>query len=212
MLRSLFTLLCLVCLTVDGQTLRVMWATMPDDILPAIEKSKREELISLYDISTKAIGDSTLLATVSNKLGGNCRLDTLTSDFLRLQLSKSSVMEMKMLPGESATADSLLCISLTLFGELPESKVSLYSSDWKLLSDTIYTEPSLLQKPDSVSEQAFAEALDHVTTVLWQAQLSANSNELVLSPSFLFVTNEEKDTLQPLHVQKILNWNGRIFK
>ena len=211
MLRGLLTILCAVCLSCQGQMLRGMWAAMPDSLMPTIEKSQRMVLIDLYDIRMKAVGDTTLKAVVPNLLHGESRLDTLTNDFLRLVLNDCSVWEMKLLPGKDNATDSLLCVSHTLFGELPESKVSFFSSDWELLSDTIYTSSQLILKPDTMSVSAFSEALEQVSVVLWEARLSADTDELMLSPSFPFTTREMREQLQPLFLQRKLKWNGQTF-
>ena len=210
MLRGLLTIMCAVCLSCQGQTLRGMWASMPDSLLPTIDKAKRTELIDLYDIRLKAVGDTTLKVAVPNLLHGESRLDTLTNDFLRLKLNDCSVLEMKLLPGKEVS-DSLLCVSHTLFGELPESKVSIYSTDWQQLSDTIYTSPQLLQRPDTMSVSAFSEALEKVSVVLWEARLSADTDDLLLSPSFPYTTREMREQLQLLFLQRKLKWNGQTF-
>ncbi|MBR5744868.1 MAG: DUF3256 family protein, partial [Muribaculaceae bacterium] len=89
--------------------------------------------------------------------------------------------------------------------------VSLFSRDWKHLSDTIFTGPTLLERPDTMTESNFNELLGQISLVLWKAEFSPDNNDLTLSPSFLFVPHGERERLAAILVPRKLRWNGALW-
>ena len=205
-LLTLFWLL-LAVLPAGAQTLREAWVAMPDSLLPYLDKSKRAQLLEL--------NDDRMPAEVDNKLQGTSRLDTLLQNFLQVSASESMVLQMKLLPCQSAEgqeADSVLCMVQTLKGPCPESRVRLFSRSWELLSDTCYRDKKLLMRPDSISAERFAELLESISLVVWKSELLPDADELVLTPSLPLLFVEEKEKMKPLLLQRNLKWNGKTFK
>ena len=205
-LLTLFWLL-LAVLPAGAQTLREAWVAMPDSLLPYLDKSKRAQLLELNDDRMPAEAD--------NKLQGTSRLDTLLQNFLQVSASESMVLQMKLLPCQSAEgqeADSVLCMVQTLKGPCPESRVRLFSRSWELLSDTCYRDKKLLVRPDTISAERFAELLESISLVVWKSELLPDADELVLSPSLPLLFVEEKEKMKPLLLQRNLKWNGKTFK
>ena len=205
-LLTLFWLL-LAVLPAGAQTLREAWVAMPDSLLPYLDKSKRAQLLELNDARMPAEAD--------NKLQGTSRLDTLLQNFLQVSASESMVLQMKLLPCQSAEgqeADSVLCMVQTLKGPCPESRVRLFSRSWELLSDTCYRDKKLLMRPDSISAERFAELLESISLVVWKSELLPDADELVLTPSLPLLFVEEKEKMKPLLLQRNLKWNGKTFK
>ena len=205
-LLTLFWLL-LAVLPVSAQTLREAWVAMPDSLLPYLDKSKRAQLLELNDDRMPAEAD--------NKLQGTSRLDTLLQNFLQVSASESMVLQMKLLPCQSAEgqeADSVLCMVQTLKGPCPESRVRLFSRSWELLSDTCYRDKKLLVRPDTISAERFAELLEGLSLVVWKSELLPDADELVLTPSLPLLFVEEKEKMKPLLLQRNLKWNGKTFK
>ena len=180
---------------------------MPDSLLPYLDKSKRAQLLELNDDRMPAEAD--------NKLQGTSRLDTLLQNFLQVSASESMVLQMKLLPCQSAEgqeADSVLCLVQTLKGPCPESRVRLFSRSWELLSDTCYRDKKLLVRPDTISAERFAELLESISLVVWKSELLSDADELVLTPSLPLLFVEEKEKMKPLLLQRNLKWNGKTFK
>ena len=205
-LLTLFWLL-LAVLPAGAQTLREVWVAMPDSLLPYLDKSKRAQLLELNDDRMPAEAD--------NKLQGTSRLDTLLQNFLQVSASESMVLQMKLLPCQSAEGqevDSVLCLVQTLKGPCPESRVRLFSHSWELLSDTCYRDKKLLVCPDTISAERFAELLESISLVVWKSELPPDADELVLTPSLPLLFVEEKEKMKPLLLQRNLKWNGKTFK
>ena len=205
-LLTLFWLL-LAVFPAGAQTLREAWVAMPDSLLPYLDKSKRAQLLELNDDRMPAEAD--------NKLQGTSRLDTLLQNYLQVSASESMVLQMKLLPRQTAEgqeADSVLCMVQTLKGPCPESRVRLFSRSWELLSDTCYRDKKLLVRPDTISAERFAELLESISLVVWKSELLPDADELVLTPSLPLLFVEEKEKMKPLLLQRNLKWNGKTFK
>ena len=104
----------------------------------------------------------------------------------------------------------ILISAMTVFGEAAESKVSLFSSGWKHLSDTIFKEQTL-DKPEEMSSEEYQKLTDGLSLVLWEAHFSPDNDDLTLSPSLLFVPRDEKERYEALKMQKTLKFDGKTF-
>ena len=198
-----------IYLMMYGQNAFERWKAMPDLLLPYLDANSRTELVDRYDISQKADDKGGLNTSVTNRLKGTTRLDTLTENYLRLTLNDHATWEMKLLATDDH--DFVIATSMTILGEAAESKVSLFSSDWKHLSDTIFTSSTLLERPDTMTESDFNELLGQISLVLWKAEFSPDNNDLTLSPSFLFVPHGERERLAAILVPRKLRWNGALW-
>lgn len=209
-MRRFFALVAVfsLCLSMQGQRVLECWKAMPDSLLPYLDANIRTELVEQYDITQKAENKAALNTGVTNRLHGSSTLDTLTANYLRLRLNERTTWEMKLLT--TGDDDFVIAISKTVFGEAAESKVSLFSNDWKHLSDTIFTEESLV-KPDEMSNEEFQILTKGISLVLWQAHFSPENDDLTLSPSLLFVPRDEKERYEALKMQKILKFDGKTF-
>lgn len=170
-------------------------------------------LLDMYDIKKNADFDAALDAGVDNRLHGVSSIDTLTTDYLKIRLNSRTTWEMKLLAAHRELADSnkVVGISVTVSGEKSESRVSVYSRNWELLCDTIFTGSNLLEKPADMAEETFRQHVSELSLVLWQANFSPDSEVLTLSPSLLFVPFDEKEKFTSLNLKKKVKWNGKNF-
>lgn len=84
-------------LFVSAQSIRGFWLNMPDNQMPHFNKNLRQEFLDFKDMKLKA--------SVDNLFHGESHMDSLTSDYLLLQVDTSTTVEMKVLPYQS---DSIL--------------------------------------------------------------------------------------------------------
>ena len=197
-------------LAAHGQNVRQQFLSIPDSLLPYLDRDKRTELTDLYDIKQNALEEALMDASVVNRFRESSAIDTLTENYLRLTLNKSATWEMKLISADGD--DFVVGISHTVKGECPESRVCIYTRDWKLLSDTIFTSESLLEKPENMSDEDFRARLEQISLILWQANFSPDDDDLTLSPSFLFIPHDKKDDFLPLKTQKKLKFNKFEYK
>lgn len=214
-MRKVLTLFVVAFFTLQahGQDVRVQFLSIPDSLLPHFDMEKRMALLDMYDIKKNADFDAALDAGVDNRLHGVSSIDTLTTDYLKIRLNSRTTWEMKVFAAHRELADSnkVVGISVTVSGEKSESRVSVYSQNWELLCDTIFTGSNLLEKPADMAEETFRQYVGELSLVLWQANFSPDSEVLTLSPSLLFVPFDEKEKFTSLNLKKKVKWNGKNF-
>ncbi len=116
------------------QTMADAFRAMPDSLLPYLSKNNRLDLVDFIE--------SKMTARVTNAFDGETTLDTLSTDYLSLTLSPSSVMEMRLLPStkhQSPTANHpspithIIQTTLTLGEKHKVRVVKTYTSKWSPL-------------------------------------------------------------------------------
>ena len=75
---------------VQAQDMKALFVSMPDSIAPLLTKVNREDCIDFLASNMKA--------EVKNRFGQPTELKKLTDDYLYLQTTSKSSMEMKLLP------------------------------------------------------------------------------------------------------------------
>lgn len=105
------------------EKMRDVFAQAPDSIFPLMTKNNRLDCIDFIENSMRA--------RVKNKFDTYSELTALTNDYLRLQLSERSTIEMKIF------SDSLLCMVHTYQGPAADSNVRFYNLKWEPVSYTL---------------------------------------------------------------------------
>ena len=75
--------------TAQAREIRSVWKSMPDSVVVAIDKVRRLEMLDLVDYKVKA--------EVNNRLGSHSVMDTITSNYLHIMVSKASELSMRLL-------------------------------------------------------------------------------------------------------------------
>ena len=97
--------------------MRDVFAQAPDSIFPLMTKNNRLDCIDFIENSMRA--------RVKNKFDTYSELLLLTKDYLKLQPSDKSTVEMKIFN------DSLICFVHTFQGPAADSEVSFYNLKWE---------------------------------------------------------------------------------
>lgn len=209
-MKKLVVLLVTVALSVSvhAKSLRDLWISMPDTLMPILDKNLRIEFVDLKDMGVKA--------EVKNLLGENSVMDTLSTDYLQMTTSASSSVQMLLLPRSGS--DSLLCVIKTFLGTEKESEVRFYDQQWQevnsqdLLPADAYTLDGYFKaKPDTMSEEKFRELHLALEPKMWGVELSAADKTLVFRLSLPLLSNEEKVQLNALLMQRKFKWNDKTF-
>jgi len=119
-MRNIFFLFAIafsVTSSAQQMKMRDVFAQAPDSIFPLMTKNNRLDCIDFIENSMRA--------RVKNKFDTYSELTALTNDYLRLQLSEKSTMEMKIFN------DSLLCLVHTYQGPAADSEVRFYNVKWQ---------------------------------------------------------------------------------
>lgn len=204
-------LLCLLTtvITAEAKSLRELWQVMPDSLIPSLNRNLRIEMTDLQDMKVKA--------EVTNMLGDTSIMDTLTSNFSQVRINRSCTVQLKLLP--TTNGDSVICMVKTLAAPERESEVTLYNQQWQVLDanltfggKSVASLPAtLVQKPDTMSEERFEELQKTIEPKMMSAQLFEHEDAIVFCLSLPLLSNEEKKQTRTIKVQRKFKWNGRIF-
>lgn len=193
----------------SAKSLNELWVSMPDSLMPMVNKSQRIEFLDLKNLGVKA--------EVDNLLGESCQLDSVTSDYLKLTTSPSSLYEMRLLPQTSG--DSLLCIVRTFSAPEKESELKFYDQEWKELEGTSLLPSNLSDvslymqaKPDTMSLERYHGLQAMIEPQMFHLTWSEDGNELVSQLSLPLLGKEEKAQMLALLMQRKFKWNGEKFK
>lgn len=120
------SLLCLI--HVGAQDMRTLLVAMPDSILPLLTKNNRMDCVDFVDSKMKA--------EVKNRLGEVSELKVLTKDYLLLQMTSQSTVEMKLLSVNDSA--KVVCVVRTVCAPVCDSAVEFYDISWKRLKTADY--------------------------------------------------------------------------
>lgn len=90
-----------------------LFISMPDQNIPQLENAWRKDLVDLYKSGKDA--------TLKNTMNGSSSLKKLTSDYLLLQATERSSIEMKLLPLVNNT--NVICMIRTVNGPVADSQI-----------------------------------------------------------------------------------------
>lgn len=184
-------------LPLNAQNMRQIWLEMPDSIVPYLNRSLRTELADYVTMGMKS--------EVMNALRDTTRIEKLTDDYILVQLSNATKLEIKSLDA------STIAMIQTWCGPLAESKLSLFSNNWEVKPLNIDVSPMFV-KPDTMSQQRYSELLDMANVTMNEMQLSVKDNSLTIKYSVPLLSSTDKKEMQATLRQRKLNWNGTTFK
>ena len=184
-------------LPLNAQNMRQIWLEMPDSIVPYLNRSLRTELADYVTMGMKS--------EVMNALRDTTRIEKLTDDYILIQLSNATKLEIKSLDA------STIAMVQTWCGPLAESKLSLFSNNWEVKPLNVDVSPMIV-KPDTMSQQRYSELLDMANVTMNEMQLSVKDNSLTIKYSVPLLSSTDKKEMQAILRQRKLNWNGTTFK
>lgn len=184
-------------LPLNAQNMRQIWLEMPDSIVPYLNRSLRTELADYVTMGMKS--------EMMNALRDTTRIEKLTDDYILIQLSNATKLEIKSLDA------STIAMVQTWCGPLAESKLSLFTNNWEVKPLNIDVSPMFV-KPDTMSQQRYSELLDMANVTMNEMQLSVKDNSLTIKYSVPLLSSTDKKEMQAILRQRKLNWNGTTFK
>ena len=207
---KLWMLLCILSISsAFAQDMKPIFISMPDSIAPLLTKVNKEDCVDFLAYDMKA--------EVKNRFGGVTELKVLTDDYLFLQTTANSSMEMKLLPVNDST--KVVCMIKTVCSSACDSEVHFYSSDWKqkLMTTDYLSKPEvdMFFLPVDSSDEEYALIRKEANVHLLKASLSKEDVSLTFiytTPDYLNKENKEK--LEP-YLRKepvVLKWQEGKFR
>lgn len=193
---------------IQAQDMKSVFINMPDSISSLFTKVNRADFADFLE--------SNMRAQVKNKFGNMSEMKTLTKDYLLLESTSSSTLQMKLLPVNDSV--HVVCVVNTINGPAADSEISFYSTDWKELPvDTYFSYPSVdlfFQTGDSIDTEKFEVARSKADMNLMKATLSPENETLSLA--YTTIDYLDKESAKELNVflkeQPIMyEWKGNRF-
>ena len=202
-------LLCVFVWGMKAQEMDAVFVAMPDQYVPQLENAWRKDLIDLYNSGKEA--------KLKNTMNGFSTLKKLTDDYLLLQVTDRSTVEMKLLPLVNNTY--VVCMITTVYGPVPDSQVEFFTTDWKPLDAAdLYTPVSaewFIKDDADKSRIAFIEATTRLDMDLRKYSLSPDNQMLTeeyMTPQSL--SEAERKRVEPFlkNEPKVYTWEKFHFK
>ena len=203
MQRILLIVLTFFCaMPMVAQDMKSVFIAMPDSITPLLTQVNKEDCVDFLDSNMKA--------EVTTRFGGTAEMKVLTEDYVFLQTTPSSTLEMKLLPVNDST--KVVCMVKTVCASACDSEIHFYTSDWKgkmAVGD-------FLQKPE---QEAFYLPNDSVTeeSVLIRKKadmhlMKASLSEEDASLTFIYTTPDYLNKEDKKQMLRYLNPNPVVFQ
>jgi len=193
MKRLFFLLLCVHSLAIaKGQDMVTFFINIPDHYLPQLEEAWRKDLVDLIQSGKSA--------TLDNTMNGRSTLQTLTSDYLYLQTSERSTMEIRFLPLINNTL--IACVITTVYAPVADSRVEFFSTEWQLLPSSELWIPAnvnwFIKKDINHTNDNFQKAMSYIDLGLIHYRL--DPEKLIMEAKFTtpdYLSHDESETVKP---------------
>lgn len=175
----------------------------PDSLFVVIDSATRMDMVDYYNSGKKIDAD--------NRLNGKSRIEELSDSYMKLKLSDSAEIEMRM---EVSGSDTLIVVSKTLLSPAPDSDVMVFDRHWnRLETRSVIDLPGLDDFITGVSGKEKKELLSLVEFPLIMVNFDADGN-IVASVSLSdYMIKGNYDKLKPYLKQRIVyRWNGKKYK
>lgn len=209
-MKKLFVFLWVVLLvtSVQAKSLKDLWVSMPDSLLPTLDWNLRLELVELEEMGVKP--------NVKNLLGEECDMDTLTNDYLECTTSKAARLQMIYLP--SSAEDSVLCVIKTFCAPSKESEIRFYDQDWRQLPISSYLAKDqymlgsyIKPKSDTMRVEEYEELKSKLEPVMYVTEYLPTAQAFRVQVSLPLLSNEDKMKVQSILVQRKFKWVAGKF-
>ena len=198
-MKKILIIICfLTCwLGVSAQSLREVWIEMPDSILPYLSKSQRTELADYIEMKAEP--------SVLSTFGDSVRIERMTNNYLLLRANEATRLEIKLLDNNT------LALVQTWMAPAAESKLSLFNLQWQPKEAVVDYKVNIV-KPDSMSDEDFADLKTLMSPRLKEYRLSADNNSLSVSWNYPLLSKKDVKRVTELLKPQVLNWTGKDFR
>lgn len=205
----LFILLSVFVFGVRAQDIDAIFAAMPDQYVPQLETAWRKDLIDLYKSGKEA--------KLKNMMNGFSTLKKLTDDYLMLEVSERSTVEMKLLPLVNNT--NVICMITTVYGPVPDSQIEFFTTGWESLAAADLITPVssdwFIKEGVDRNSVSFVEATTRLEMDLIKYSLSPDNQNLTaeyMTPQYLGKQDRKKVDNYLKNEPKVYIWEKSHFK
>lgn len=107
--------------SVAAQDMKKVFIAMPDSLTPLLTKVNKEDCIDFLASNMKA--------EIKNRFDKSSEMKVLTEDYLQMQMTENSTLEMKLLPVNDSV--KIVCMVKTVCSSACDSEIRFYDISWK---------------------------------------------------------------------------------
>lgn len=205
--KSLFLALALsigATLGIEAQiTATEAFTSAPRKVMPMLDQTTRLDMVDYFN--------NGMSTSSTNLLNGRSRITALSDNQLTVELSDASTCDMIVLQGEES---QFIAVITTVATPAPDSRMSVYSSDWKRdITASVFTKPTLTDwlTPEGKKNRAEVESL--VPFLLISYTYKPETATLTLTNNVKeFLGNELYDTIATyIRPSLTYQFNGKRF-
>lgn len=108
-------------LSVAAQDMKKVFIAMPDSLTPLLTKVNKEDCIDFLASNMKA--------EIKNRFDKSSEMKVLTEDYLQMQMTENSTLEMKLFPVNDSV--KIVCMVKTVCSSACDSEIRFYDISWK---------------------------------------------------------------------------------
>ena len=193
-------LLCGLSTPVSAQNIEKLFLTAPELVLPLLEYNSRADLL---DYNSAGMNSG-----VRNLLSGYSYLPILSKDYLKLDMTDISTMQIKLLPTD---ADTVICVVNSVRAEVEDSRISFFDKSWnRLPTEQFFNAPGIkdfFRNPDSANIH-----MKVCDIYLVSLKLNAVDDSMVAEYTMPgYMSEDAAATITPLLRRLVYRWeNGRF--
>ena len=205
----LFILTCVLILDSNAQTIKDYLKTCPTDIVMSLDSAAFSNISNLLEKGSYK-GYITIF-------GDSVSMNQPNDNFITFEYSNVKV-QVKII-------DDAIVVSKTIGDEIKESELFFFDKEWNFKSSWIYgckhskmmprdkeIYAELIVKPDTIDSSDFERLKTYPDPLLVSAELSEDTDEIILKPYCPLLTRDEKAELEPILKQKTFKWTNGKFK
>jgi hypothetical protein len=194
---------------VSAQDMATFFIQMPDRYLPHLEDAWRKDLVDIYKSGKPA--------ELENTMNGRSVLQKLTPNYLYLQSTERSALEIRFLPLINNTF--IACVITTVFAPVADSRIAFFTMEWQPLpASEIWTPPDTdcFIKPDiDRNDENFLAARSYLDIDLIHYRL--NPEQLTLEAAYTtpgYLSSDERTKVKPFlkETPTVYTWRAGRFE
>lgn len=187
----------------EAKSIDDVFKSAPAQVLPLLDSNARLDMLDYYN--------SGLSNKTGNSLGGGSAITGKSGERMDVKLTDASTMELALLP---AANDSLIAVISTVMTPVPDSKISVFSGDWKEnLTGRMIKVPELDDWLTNAGKKHKAEVMQIVPFMLVEYDYDPGTQLLTLKNNTPhFVGDEIYQIIEGyVYPQMVYKWTGKGF-
>ncbi|MCM1028305.1 MAG: DUF3256 family protein [Pseudoflavonifractor sp.] len=178
--------------TIHAMTPTEAFVNIPDSIIPILDKSTRLDMVDYFHAGSDH--------SSRNNLYGNSRILDIKPDYIKVEMTGASTLQLVSLPVGS---DTLTAVITTVMTPAPDSRLSLYRPDWSPLPLKAFKAPSMKQW---LVKGADMKKIDNLLPLmLVQCDYNPESKSFIFTNTTpLYMSQEEYEPLSELLLSRLV--------